>query len=56
MNRSIQLTQQEYDLFQWIKDFVQLNNINTTVRVAGGWVRDKLLGIDSKDIDIALDN
>ena len=28
----------------------------STVRVAGGWVRDKLLGFHSKDIDIALDN
>jgi len=26
------------------------------MRVAGGWVRDKLLGIESDDIDIALDN
>lgn len=25
------------------------------LRCAGGWVRDKLLGHDSKDIDIALD-
>jgi len=24
--------------------------------VAGGWVRDKLLNIDSNDIDIALDD
>ncbi|KAI9346722.1 hypothetical protein DFJ73DRAFT_626223 [Zopfochytrium polystomum] len=27
-----------------------------TLRIAGGWVRDKLLGIESHDIDIALDN
>ncbi len=26
------------------------------MRVAGGWVRDKLMQKDSKDIDIALDN
>ena len=26
------------------------------IRVAGGWVRDKLLGRDSDDIDISLDN
>ena len=28
----------------------------TTLRCAGGWVRDKLLGRESSDIDIALDN
>jgi tRNA nucleotidyltransferase/poly(A) polymerase len=27
----------------------------TTVRAAGGWVRDKLLGISSNDVDVALD-
>lgn len=26
------------------------------MRVAGGWVRDKLIGKDSDDIDIALDD
>jgi tRNA nucleotidyltransferase (CCA-adding enzyme) len=26
------------------------------LRVAGGWVRDKLMGIESDDIDIALDD
>ena len=29
---------------------------DTVLRCAGGWVRDKLLGKDSKDIDIALNN
>lgn len=29
---------------------------STTLRAAGGWVRDKLMGIDSHDIDIAIDN
>ncbi|KAI9509847.1 hypothetical protein F5148DRAFT_1282502 [Russula earlei] len=28
----------------------------TSCRIAGGWVRDKLLGYDSHDIDIALEN
>jgi tRNA nucleotidyltransferase/poly(A) polymerase len=29
---------------------------NTTLRIAGGYVRDKLLGMQSSDIDIAIDN
>ena len=35
---------------------VREKELNTTLRVAGGWVRDKLLGKDSDDIDIALDD
>lgn len=27
----------------------------TTVRIVGGWVRDKALGIETKDVDVALD-
>jgi tRNA nucleotidyltransferase (CCA-adding enzyme) len=30
-------------------------DLPVTLRVAGGWVRDKLLGLESADIDIALD-
>lgn len=30
--------------------------LSTTLRAAGGWVRDKLLGKQSDDVDIALDN
>ena len=32
------------------------NNKKTVLRVAGGWVRDKLIGKESSDIDIALDD
>ena len=28
----------------------------TVIRVAGGWVRDKLLGMGNDDIDLAVDN
>ena len=36
---------------------IKENNLGTTVRIAGGWVRDKLLGVRGKeDIDVALDN
>lgn len=31
-------------------------NQGTVLRVAGGWVRDKLLGKESDDVDMALDN
>ncbi|TFK40882.1 hypothetical protein BDQ12DRAFT_600250 [Crucibulum laeve] len=31
-------------------------NVYTTCRIAGGWVRDKLLGSQSNDIDVALSN
>lgn len=30
--------------------------LKTTVRVAGGWVRDRLLQLDTLDIDVALDD
>lgn len=29
---------------------------HTVIRIAGGWVRDKLLGLESSDVDIALNN
>jgi len=29
--------------------------LNVTIRAAGGWVRDKLLGKESHDIDLAID-
>ena len=35
---------------------LETNGKTTTLRVAGGWVRDKLLGKESDDIDIALDD
>ena len=37
-------------------EVVKENKLNTTLRVAGGWVRDKLLGKESDDIDITLDD
>eukprot|EP01080_Neovahlkampfia_damariscottae_P009706 gene9706-1911_t len=52
----IVLTQFEERLFKFLLQVNKQLGKNTVLRVAGGWVRDKLLGKDSKDIDIALDN
>ncbi len=51
----LQLTQLEKDLFGHVLACCQQLNPAPEVRVAGGWVRDKLLGLDSDDIDLALD-
>ncbi len=50
------LTPQEAQLFDVLLGCVHHNKINTNLRVAGGWVRDKLLGRVSADIDIAVDD
>ncbi|KAJ3043794.1 CCA tRNA nucleotidyltransferase, mitochondrial [Rhizophlyctis rosea] len=61
MPPKITLTDSETKLFdllvgatKYIKD-TQPDAAPVTLRVAGGWVRDKLLGLDSHDIDIAID-
>ncbi|KAG6866248.1 hypothetical protein C0991_006835 [Blastosporella zonata] len=41
-------------LDQCTKALKEENGLTTSCRIAGGWVRDKLLGADSNDIDIAL--
>lgn len=53
---SIQLNETETSLFNDLILVIKTHNLNTVLRVAGGWVRDKLLGLESQDIDIALDN
>lgn len=57
------LTQKETKLFEFLRNVVTYHsNLSKsslrkplTLRVAGGWVRDKVLGISSSDIDIVLD-
>ncbi|KAJ3775317.1 hypothetical protein FB446DRAFT_416636 [Lentinula raphanica] len=54
----IQLTDTEEKicvLLDGCRDYLQAEKgISTTCRIAGGWVRDKLLGSQSNDLDIAL--
>uniref|UniRef100_A0A804JHX9 Poly A polymerase head domain-containing protein n=1 Tax=Musa acuminata subsp. malaccensis TaxID=214687 RepID=A0A804JHX9_MUSAM len=52
----IDLTKKEEKIFQRLLDVIRHFKLETQLRVAGGWVRDKLLGKDCYDIDIALDN
>eukprot|EP00850_Spirogloea_muscicola_P006348 SM000030S11357 [mRNA] locus=s30:373790:378856:+ [translate_table: standard] len=53
---SIVLRPEEQELFAALLGTVKHFGLATQLRVAGGWVRDKLLGTDSNDIDIALDD
>eukprot|EP00193_Tetraselmis_chui_P001735 CAMPEP_0177751190 /NCGR_PEP_ID=MMETSP0491_2-20121128/238_1 /TAXON_ID=63592 /ORGANISM="Tetraselmis chuii, Strain PLY429" /LENGTH=476 /DNA_ID=CAMNT_0019266279 /DNA_START=316 /DNA_END=1742 /DNA_ORIENTATION=+ len=54
--QQIQLTELEAEIFGTLLQVTKQAELGTTLRCAGGWVRDKLLGRDSDDIDIALDN
>lgn len=51
----INLTPDEELVFQTILAIDQEFGLGQQYRVAGGWVRDRLLGMPSDDIDIALD-
>lgn len=50
------LTPIEKELFSILLEVAKTKSPNTTLRVAGGWTRDKLLGVPSNDIDIMVDN
>ena len=52
--RDVRLTDQEKELFSVLRAVVEHACPQTVLRCAGGWVRDKLLGKESHDIDIAL--
>ncbi|XP_026458140.1 CCA tRNA nucleotidyltransferase, mitochondrial-like [Papaver somniferum] len=52
----IDLTEKENQIFSRLLQVLHHFNLPTELRVAGGWVRDKLLGKDCHDIDIAIDN
>ncbi|KAK1936393.1 tRNA nucleotidyltransferase/poly(A) polymerase family domain containing protein [Babesia divergens] len=48
---TIKITEAENTLFRLLKECIAFNSLKL-----GGWVRDKLLNVSSKDIDIALDS
>ena len=48
----IEITPEEQKLFDTLLKVAADNNLKTTMRVAGGWVRDKVSGQESNDIDI----
>ena len=50
------LTAEEQQLFELLLKSVAFNGKISTLRAAGGWVRDRILQKDSKNIDIALDD
>ncbi|MCJ1288219.1 CCA tRNA nucleotidyltransferase, mitochondrial [Xylographa opegraphella] len=61
MTRKISLTDHEETLRQLLLDvskYIETEGgcIRPQLRFTGGWVRDKLLGIESKDIDIGIDS
>ena len=53
LNINFSLTELEQKIFSF---FLSNNPQNSIFRVAGGWVRDKLLSINNEDIDITIDN
>ena len=57
INKEFSLTEKEKECFSIIMNILKKNNLTSAIcRVAGGWVRDKLLGKESDDIDIALND
>lgn len=51
----IKLNDFENDLFSKLLTIIRHEQLSCSIRVAGGWVRDKLLGKDSEDIDLVVD-
>lgn len=53
--KDIQLNETERKIFGLLMQVVTDKAPGTVLRTAGGWVRDKLMGKNSQDIDIAVD-
>ena len=51
----IQLSAKERKVTQFLLDVLAFHDSDATLRVAGGWVRNKLLGLESDDLDIVTD-
>lgn len=51
----VAITDAEKTIFRYILNYCSTLTIEVTPRVAGGWVRDKIMGKETYDIDIALD-
>lgn len=51
----IQLSSTEKKVTRFLLDVLQYHSSDATLRIAGGWVRNKLLGLDSDDLDIVTD-
>lgn len=54
--KKIKLTKDEKELFDILRSTIKVVSPNTTLRAAGGWVRDKILEKTSDDIDFMVDN
>ena len=55
INKDFKLNEKEEKCFSTILNILKKNNLNSIIcRVAGGWVRDKLLGKECDDIDITI--
>lgn len=49
------LNENEARIFNLLRECCAVYKLDVTLRVAGGWVRDKLLGLGCHDLDIAID-
>lgn len=52
----MEFTKIEKKIILLVKEYASTLQIKTNPRIAGGWVRDKILGIKSDDIDFAIEN
>lgn len=55
IDNEIEISPQEQSIFDILLGAIRDKAPDITVRVAGGWVRDKLLGKQSHDIDVVVD-